>query len=199
MRKRKLKRRKTSSQRKRKSKCSTPDNHPVILTIGVRKPKKEKSEVDMDVDGEADGEGEGDEEEDDVGGDTEEDEPNEMSVDEDGENEDGRRPRKQKLQPRKSQINVDAITQEQEVLAHMEHNDLVKMKLRKKYCKEAINFIHQMEMAIEVIVKLLGSKNKFEVLEAIDFFKAAHEYRITGAQVRLLLFSASSACIHRVV
>lgn len=132
----------------------------------------------MDVDGE---EGVGEDE--DAGGDTEEDEPAEMSVDEDGEDEEGRPRKAQKLKPRKSQINVEAITQEQEVLAHLERSEFLKMKLKKKYCKEAINFIHQMEMATEVIVKLLGSKNKAEVLEAIEFFKTAHEYQLGGAQV----------------
>jgi condensin complex subunit 1 len=134
----------------------------------------------MDVDGEA-GEEEGGSEEE--GGDTETEEQGDMSVDED--NEEGSSSRKQKLKPRKSQININAITEEQQTLAEYDEKQLAFLKIRKRYCKDAINFIHQVECAMDVVVKLLGSKSKAEVLEAIDFFKTTHYFEMNGAQVSI--------------
>ncbi|TEB34024.1 ARM repeat-containing protein [Coprinellus micaceus] len=141
------------------------------------KKKKNRSDEDMDVDGEA-GEEEGGSEEE--GGDTETEEQGDMSVDED--NEEGSSSRKQKLKPRKSQININAITEEQQTLAEYDEKQLAFLKIRKRYCKDAINFIHQVECAMDVVVKLLGSKSKAEVLEAIDFFKTTHYFEMNGAQ-----------------
>ncbi|KAF5330160.1 hypothetical protein D9611_010625 [Ephemerocybe angulata] len=146
-----------------------------------KKKKARRSEDEMDVDGEEE-EGEGEEEEDeedeeedeDAGGDTEEDEPDSMPVDED--------PRPRKLAPRKSQINVDAMAQEQAVVAQLEHTEFLRLKLERKYYKEGLNFIEQLEGAMEVIVRLLGSKSKAEVLEAIEFFKRGAEYQLGGVQ-----------------
>ena len=147
----------------------------------------------MEVEGEDGGEDEEDEEEEDEAcGDTEaEEEPAEMSVDEDGD----AHPRKPKLKPRKSQINVDAIAEEQQVVAQYTEQELITMKLKKKFCKEAVRFIDQMEAAAEIVVKLLGSKNKAEVLEAIEFFKNAHNYGLKNAEVRHSAFwNASEVC-----
>ncbi|KAF6764466.1 condensin [Ephemerocybe angulata] len=143
--------------------------------------KAKRGEDEMDVDGEEE-EGEGEDEneeedeedEEDGGGDTEEDEPDSMPVDED--------PRPRKLAPRKSQINVDAMAQEQAVVAQLEHTEILRLKLERKYYKEGLNFIEQLEGAMEVIVRLLGSKSKAEVLEAIEFFKRGAEYQLGGVQ-----------------
>lgn len=133
----------------------------------------------MEVDGEGDEEGA---KKADEGGDTETEEQGDMSIDEDGDGEEAR-PRKQKLKPRKSQINVDAIREEQQVLANLDQRALAELKFTKNWAKNAINFIHQIDGAMEVIVKLLGSKSKAEVLEAIDFFKTVHDFEMSGAQV----------------
>ena len=50
-----------------------------------------------------------------------------------------------------------------------------------------------MEMAVETVVRLLGSKNKAEVLEAIAFFQSAHGYGLAGAQVRVSRICQSSS------
>lgn len=139
----------------------------------------------MEVDGEVDEEAE--DKPDEEGGDTEAEEQNDMSVDEDGE-EGEDRPRKKKLKPRKSQINIEAINEEQQALAEYDANhleQLATLKKRKKYTKDAINFIHQIELAMDVVAKLLGSKSKAEVLEAIDFFKTAYFFEVDKAQVRV--------------
>lgn len=141
----------------------------------------------MEVDEDADEEGE-EAKSDEEGEDTDTEEQNSMAVDKDAqEGED--RPRKQKLKPRKSQINIEAINEEQQALAEYDSKQLAALKVRKKYTKDAINFIHQVELAMDVVVKLLGSKSKAEVLEAIDFFKTAYFFEMNNAQASI--FQAS--------
>lgn len=136
----------------------------------------------MDVDGE---------DEEDETNDSEEEEPS-MSVD--GE-EDLATPKKKKskkkhskLGPRKSQIDVAGVTGEQAALAALESDHLLHLRLRKKYYVEALNFMRQIESAMEIMGQLLGSPNKPEVLEAMEFFRVAHEYRFESAQVCLPTF-----------
>ncbi|EDR03599.1 uncharacterized protein LACBIDRAFT_155822, partial [Laccaria bicolor S238N-H82] len=111
-----------------------------------------------------------------------------MAVDEDDENATPKeKPKKEKkhpkLKPRKSQLNVAAVTEEQAVLAGLEGQELQLMKLRKKYFVEGLAFIRQIESAMEPMGLLLGSKNKLEVAEAIEFFKVAHDYEFESAKV----------------
>ena len=134
------------------------------------------------------------EEDEDNGEDTEEDEPSQMSVDEDDEDTTPKKskPKKaSKLKPRKSELNITALSQEQAVLAKYSDQELTALRLRKKYYSDALTFIRQIEGAIEPMCKLLGSTNKAEVLEVMDFFRVAHEYQFESAQVSffLLLFS----------
>ncbi|KAK7032919.1 condensin complex subunit 1 [Favolaschia claudopus] len=146
---------------------------------------KEKPDDSMDVDGE-DGGGDTDVEE---GGDEDEEEdeedPSAMSVDpEAGEDQTPKKKKKRKapkLKPRKSQIAVD-MTNEQVALETLQTNELLHLRLRKKYYAEALNFIRQIEGTMEIMEKLLGSKNKPEVLEAIEFFRVAHEYKFARAE-----------------
>ncbi|KAF7330363.1 Condensin complex subunit 1 [Mycena venus] len=150
-------------------------------------PKKKKSDDDsMDVDGEEGGDTEveesGDEEEEEE--EEDEEDPSAMSVDpeEGGEEQTPKKKKKKapKLKPRKSQIAVD-MTNEQVALETLETNQLLHLRLRKKYYAEALNFIRQVEGTMDIMEKLLGSKNKPEVLEAIEFFRVAHEYKFTKA------------------
>jgi condensin complex subunit 1 len=132
----------------------------------------------MDVDGEEDESDKDDEEH--V---TEEDEPS-MSVD--GEDNDApkKKPKKgSKLGPRKSQLDVVALSSEQEALAALQTDEVLHLRLRKKYYAEALNFIRQIEGAMDTMCNLLGSTNKPEVLEAIEFFRVAHEYKFLTAMV----------------
>ncbi|EDQ99009.1 mitotic chromosome condensation-related protein [Laccaria bicolor S238N-H82] len=152
-----------------------------------RKKKSKKSKVkkedSMDVDTEPeDNEDEESDEED------EDEDDAKMAVNEDDENATPKKkPKKKKkhakLKPRKSQLNVAAVTEEQAVLAGLEGQELQLMKLRKKYFVEGLAFIRQIENAMEPMGLLLGSKNKLEVAEAIEFFKVAHDYEFESAKV----------------
>ncbi|KAA1474981.1 hypothetical protein DENSPDRAFT_908815 [Dentipellis sp. KUC8613] len=126
--------------------------------------KQASSDDEMDVDDE---------------GDKNEDEDVEM---EDGENTPRPKKTKKKSKPRKSQIDMAALTNEQAALAALESNQMLHLKLRKKYYAEGLNFIRQIEGAIEIIGQLLGSTSKAEVLEAMEFFRVIHEYQFDNAQ-----------------
>ena len=132
----------------------------------------------MDVDGE-----EHNPKDDDDEHDTEEDEPP-MSVDGEENNTPKKKSKKRsKLGPRKSQLDVAALSSEQEALAALQTDEILHLRLRKKYYVEALNFIRQIEGAMETMCNLLGSTNKPEVLEAMEFFRVAHEYKFSTAMV----------------
>ncbi|KAH8113838.1 non-SMC mitotic condensation complex subunit 1-domain-containing protein [Phellopilus nigrolimitatus] len=93
-----------------------------------------------------------------------------------------RKKKKSKKKARKSQLDISALTDEQVALAALESSQILNLKLRKRYYAEALNFIRQIEGAMEIIGQLLGSTNKAEVLESIEFFRVAHEYQFIGAE-----------------
>ena len=76
-----------------------------------------------------------------------------------------------------------ALTDEQAALAALESNQLLHLRLRKRYYSEALNFIRQVEEAAQMIFQLLGSTHKTEVLEGMEFFRVAHEYQLDSAEV----------------
>lgn len=90
--------------------------------------------------------------------------------------------KKAKKKSRKSQIDMAALTDEQAALAALESNQILHLKLRKKYYAEALNFIKQIEDAMDQLGELLGSTSKLEVLEAMEFFRVAFEYQFDGAE-----------------
>ncbi|KAL5499094.1 CND1 [Sanghuangporus vaninii] len=90
--------------------------------------------------------------------------------------------KKKAKKPRKSQLDISALTDEQVALAALQSSQILNLKLRKRYYAEALNFIRQIEGAMEIIGQLLGSTNKAEVLESIEFFRVAHEYQFVGAE-----------------
>jgi condensin complex subunit 1 len=134
-------------------------------------------------------------EEDEVDSIMDEDEPEpseagegEHTGEEDGEEEgegEGTTPKsKGKKSRRKSELdNMAALTDEQAALAALESNQLLHLRLRKRYYSEALNFIRQVEEAAQLIFQLLGSKHKSEVLESMEFFRVAREYQIDSAEV----------------
>lgn len=129
----------------------------------------------MDIDGEEKDEGEEH--------DNEEDEPP-MSMDGDDDHSPKKSKKKRsKLGPRKSQLNVAALSSEQAALAALQTDEILHLRLRKKYYVEALSFIRQIEGAMETMCNLLGSTNKPEVLEAIEFFRVAFEYKFSTAMV----------------
>ncbi|KAI9441173.1 non-SMC mitotic condensation complex subunit 1 [Lactarius psammicola] len=84
---------------------------------------------------------------------------------------------------RKSELDMAALTDEQAALAALESNQLLHLRLRKRYYSEALNFIRQVEEAAQLIFQLLGSTHKTEVLEAMEFFRVAHEYQLDSAEI----------------
>lgn len=89
--------------------------------------------------------------------------------------------------PRRSEgIDLAAVTQEQ-ALAQLDQDKLMKLRLTKKYYSDALTFITQIERGVPTIAELLASTVKSEVLEAMEFFRVAHEYKIEASEVRLAL------------
>jgi condensin complex subunit 1 len=141
----------------------------------------------MDVD-EEDGDDDGDSDE--VDSIMDEDEPESSRAEEGGDDDssahqvDGESTQQQsKKSGRKSDLSMAALTDEQAALAALESNQLLHLRLRKRYYAEALNFIRQVEEAAQMIFQLLGSTHKAEVLEAMEFFRVAHEYQLDSAEV----------------
>ncbi|KAI8461597.1 condensin complex subunit 1 [Phakopsora pachyrhizi] len=85
--------------------------------------------------------------------------------------------------PRQSCGDMDSAAVDQQMaLSNYDHVMLMKLRLTKKYYSDAIQFIQILQSAIPLIEKLLASKIKSEVLEAIYFFKTAWTYKIKGSQ-----------------
>ncbi|GAB7355440.1 hypothetical protein MBLNU459_g5947t1 [Dothideomycetes sp. NU459] len=57
-----------------------------------------------------------------------------------------------------------------------------KLSLTRRYYVEALRFIEMLHTASPIITQLLASKNKSEVIEAMDFFVIADAYRIETAK-----------------
>ncbi|KZT06979.1 uncharacterized protein LAESUDRAFT_652146 [Laetiporus sulphureus 93-53] len=89
---------------------------------------------------------------------------------------------KKKKRSRKSELDMAALTNEQEALAALENNQLLGLRLRKRYYAEGLNFIRQVEEGMQTVQRLLASTNKLEVLEAIEFYRVVHEYQFDGAE-----------------
>ncbi|KAL9940062.1 hypothetical protein V8E36_000767 [Tilletia maclaganii] len=86
-----------------------------------------------------------------------------------------------KKRPRKS-LDLAALQAAQENMSQADADKLMKMRLTKRYYADAMHFINQIEGAMPVLSQLLVSTNKAEVLESMEFFRIAHEYRLEGAQ-----------------
>jgi condensin complex subunit 1 len=136
----------------------------------------------MDVDEEGD-------DSDEVDSIMDEDEPESSRAEEGGDNgsdhqvDGGSTQQTSKKSGSKSELAMAALTDEQAALAALESNQLLHLRLRKRYYAEALNFIRQVEEAAQMIFQLLGSTHKAEVLEAMEFFRVAHEYQLDSAEV----------------
>jgi condensin complex subunit 1 len=104
----------------------------------------------------------------------------EMADDDESSSKENKKKRKKR---RKSELDLDALGDEQAAVAALESTELMKLRLTKKYCAEALNFVKQIDAAMSTLGDLLGSKSKPEVLETIEFFRVAHEYKLEGADV----------------
>ena len=59
---------------------------------------------------------------------------------------------------------------------------MTRLQLTRKYYTEAIRFIEVIHMATPTVCQLLSSKNKSEVIEAMDFFVVIDAYKIEAAR-----------------
>ncbi|KAK9712483.1 condensin complex non-SMC subunit Cnd1, variant 2 [Basidiobolus ranarum] len=59
---------------------------------------------------------------------------------------------------------------------------MIQLQLKQRYYADALLFINRIHEAMPTLCQLLGSTNKAEVMETIDFFVTAHRYKITLAQ-----------------
>lgn len=90
-----------------------------------------------------------------------------------------------KKKPRKSeQLNLNALSQEQLMVAEMEGSKIQQLKLQRKYYADALALIRWLDGAAPDLRNLLGSTSKAEVLEAMEYFRVAWEYRLDTAPVR---------------
>ena len=60
---------------------------------------------------------------------------------------------------------------------------MARLQLTRKYYTEAIRFIEVLHTGTPVVCQLLSSKNKSEVIEAMDFFVVIDAYKIEAARV----------------
>lgn len=124
----------------------------------------------------AENEVEGEEEEGEEEG---EDENEEAKEDEDPDAEPSPKKKKKKSKPRTSTMpQAQPLEDTAEDIAAF-----TRLKLTKRYIADALEFIRSVESSMGVMGDLLGSTSKAEVLEAIEFFKVAHEYQMSGASV----------------
>ncbi|KAF2108665.1 armadillo-type protein [Lophiotrema nucula] len=69
--------------------------------------------------------------------------------------------------------------QEAEAFAQNMH----KFKQMRKYLSAAVNFVEVINLSAEGVMQLLSSKNKSEVIEAMDFFTTIDAYKIENARI----------------
>lgn len=155
-----------------------------LQALGAKDMERIEAEA-MDEKKENDGEMEVDQEEE--GKEEEEDEGEDEDNEENGYSSPNRRKSKKKLKKPKSEpghqsavMDLAAMTEEQ-----LDGNNVMRLKFTKRYYADALNFIRHVEFAMETINELLSSTYKQETLEAIEFFRVAHEYKLAAAEVRI--------------
>ena len=70
-----------------------------------------------------------------------------------------------------------------EKLSKNDSEYISKLRLTKNYYMDALNFIKLLNKATPTVSTLLGSTNKSEVLEAIEFFRVGYEYGIESSEI----------------
>ncbi|KAI9500685.1 non-SMC mitotic condensation complex subunit 1-domain-containing protein [Coemansia spiralis] len=56
------------------------------------------------------------------------------------------------------------------------------LQFQQRYYRDALYFVYQLQESQPLLLQLLGSTNKSEVMEAMDFFVAAVRFRVDGSQ-----------------
>ena len=82
--------------------------------------------------------------------------------------------------PMTEQQQMAALRKAQEDAATTEL--MTRLQLTRKYYTEAIRFIEVLHAGVPVVCQLLSSKNKSEVIEAMDFFVVVDAYKIEAAR-----------------
>lgn len=150
-----------------------------------------QSQAEAEEDGDED-EDEDDDEDEDV---DDEEEP-EDSVDEDGSSpvkvkkEPREKSLKKKRKHKKKPSNEDPASNpdlaglsHEEMVGRIDHDQLTKLQLMKRYYTDALLFIKQLEDSVPLIADLLNSTTKSEVLEAMEFCTIAERYKLAEAEV----------------
>ncbi|SOV04085.1 related to YCS4 - subunit of condensin protein complex [Ustilago sp. UG-2017a] len=148
--------------------------------------------VDQDGESEADDEEMDDDNEDDQGSDEQNGDDTVMK-DEDDDDEDAppARSRKSKVKKeiakpkakegRRSGVDLQALAAAQAEMEPVDAEKVMRLRLTKRYYADAVAFITQLETAMPNLTLLLASTNKAEVLESMEFFRVAYEYKLSGA------------------
>jgi condensin complex subunit 1 len=84
-----------------------------------------------------------------------------------------------RAKPRLS-VNIESLVAQ---LSAADAEKVIKLRLTRKYYADAVSFIDQLAEAVPTLAQLLVSTSKAEVLESMEFFRVAHEYKISGANV----------------
>ncbi|KAK5116933.1 hypothetical protein LTR62_006654 [Meristemomyces frigidus] len=89
-----------------------------------------------------------------------------------------------------SELAAAPMTEQQQIAAFQKAQEeaataeaLSKLQLTRRYYHEALKFIDALHEASPHVAQLLGSKNKSEVVEAMDFFVVADAYNLETAKV----------------
>ena len=152
-------------------------------------------QVDQDSPSEADDDDEGDEtdqdEEDEEDEEREEDDGEDTIMQDDDEDAPPARNRKAVKKPtqkkekakkgRRSGVDLEALAAAQAEMEPVDAEKVMRLRLTKRYYADAIAFITQVETAMPNLTLLLASTNKAEVLESMEFFRVAYEYKLSGA------------------
>lgn len=114
----------------------------------------------------------------------EEDDDGDVRMGSDSDSEVAERPRKKKSKrkPRRSEIDLEALTNEAAALGALNEQQHLEVRLRKKYCLDALEFIRHIEEGMRTVQQLLASKSKAEVHEAMEFFRISYEYKFDAAE-----------------
>ncbi|KND86397.1 Condensin complex subunit 1, partial [Tolypocladium ophioglossoides CBS 100239] len=87
----------------------------------------------------------------------------------------------EKPKPMTDELNIAAIKKAQEQAATSEAME--KLTLTRRYYNEALKFIDVLHNATGIVCQLLSSRNKSEVIEAIDYFEVGDAYNIEQNKV----------------
>lgn len=82
---------------------------------------------------------------------------------------------------RRSGVDLEALATAQAEMEPVDAEKVMRLRLTKRYYTDAIAFITQIETAMPNLTLLLASTNKAEVLESMEFFRVAHEYKLSGS------------------